>query len=306
MTIRVKFAIACVVTLWASAFVGIKAGLHEYSPEGLASFRYLISALVIGFIYFSQTTRSKIPLIDKIGLLCVGAIGIGVYNLTLNYGELSVSSGMSGFIVSQAPMFTTLFAVFLLGEELSWLMVAGFLTSIVGVTLIAAGELGAFTFSKGLLYLLIATLAGSLYSILQKPYMKKYRAIEATTYVMWGGALFLLLCSPHVLHDVMHASLSSTMTVIYLGVFPAAIAYALWAYVLSQIPVSQAASFLYTTPFIVAALAWAVLGEMPTIVSTVGALFAVFGVWIVNHSYKAKPKDTCMLANECQPAIVAE
>jgi len=286
MNHKVRLAIVIVVTLWASAFVGIKIGLQTFSPEGLALSRYLVASVVMGIIYFFSPRTTGINVRDKLGLLLTGVIGIGVYNLTLNYGEMSVSSGMAGFLASQTPVLTTLFAVMFLGEELTAFRVFGFAVSIFGVVLIAVGETKSASYNIGILYLLCALLAGSLYSILQKPYMNKYTTLEATTHVIWGGTLFLMIYVSHLHADILHASILTALDVIYLGVFPAALAYAVWGYVLSQIPVSRAVSFVYAMPFVAALLGWLFLGEIPARLSVVGALLAISGVWLISQSYR--------------------
>lgn len=287
MTYKLKTSIAAAIVLWASAFVGIRASLSGYSPEGLALLRYLIASVVMGTVYFTVPTRSHIHLIDKIKLLLVGAIGIGLYNLTLNYGETSVSSCVASFITSQSPVLTTIFAVLFLGESLTLPRVMGFIVSMFGVVLIAFGEIGTLQVTLGMLYIFGALLAGSCYSIMQKPLLKKYNAIEATTYAIWGGTLFLLLYHSHLRADITHAPLSATLTVIYLGVFPASIAYLCWSYVLKNLPVSLAVSYTYVLPFVAALIGWAILNEKPSIISFIGAVIAIAGVWLVNKSYQS-------------------
>jgi len=286
MSFKTKIALMVAIFLWASAFVGIRAGLQEYSPEGLALLRYIIASLCMGVIYYRLPNRNKIRLQDRCALLCVGALGIGVYNVTLNYGELSISSGMASFIISQSPLITTLFAILFLGEQINLARLLGFIVSVAGIALIAVGEFGGFKWDMSISYILLATLAGGCYSVLQKPFLKKYHAIEATTYVIWGGTLFLAFYASQLQHDLATASLGTTLTVVYLGIFPAAFGYIAWSYALAEIPASQAVSFLYFTPFLATLLGWIWLDEAPVWLSIAGGLLAIAGVWLVNQSYK--------------------
>ena len=68
----------------------------------------------------------------------------------------------------------------------------------------------------------------------------------------------------------------------FLGVFPAALAYASWAYVLSRIPASKAGSFLYIGGPTTVLIAWVWIDEIPSLLSLVGGLVALSGVVIVN------------------------
>lgn len=286
MSPKIKIAITVAIFLWASAYVAIRAGLQDYSPEGLALLRYLVASVCIGIIYYRMPARSTMRFKDICGMMCLGAVGIGFYNIALNYGELTVSSGMASFIISQAPIMTALLAMVFLGERLTLFHVLGFIVSIFGVTLITIGEEGGFSWSVNIAYVFLAALAGSCFTLLQKPFLKRYHAIEATTYVIWGGTLFLCIYAPKLQQDLSHASLLATMNGIYLGIFPAAIGYVAWSYVLSEVTAARATTFLYFTPFIATLLGWLFLGEVPVILSIFGGLLAIVGVWLVNQSYR--------------------
>lgn len=286
MTTKARLALIVAIFLWASAFVGIRAGLQAYSPEGLALLRFLVASVCMAVFYLRVPRRLPMRGKDQLALMCIGAITIGIYNVTLNYGELSVSSGIASFLTSQTPIITAIIAVVLMGERVSSMQLLGFFISVCGVILIATGEMSAFTWNAGILYLLIATLTGGLFTVLQKPFLKRYHAIQATTYIIWGATLFLIMYLPKLHQDLQHASLAATLTVVYLGIFPAAIAYMAWSYALTTISATQAVSFLYFMPFIATLLGWLCLGEVPSVVSLVGGLVAITGVWFVNQAYR--------------------
>ena len=285
MTNKTKSALLIAIVLWASAFVGIRVGLQGYSPAGLALLRYIVASLFIAVIYYRLPARNTISLRDGCALLANGVVGIGIYNIALNYGEIGISSGVASFIVSQSPIITAMFALVFLGEKLNTFRVMGFIVSMLGVALIAIGQENGFSWSMSLFYVLIATVAGSVFIVMQKPYLKKYHAIEATAFVIWGGTLFLSIYSADLYHDLLNADWGITMMVIYLGIFPAALGYLAWSYVLHSIPATRAASALYFMPFVATLMGWMLLGEVPVILSLVGGLLAIFGVVLVNKSY---------------------
>jgi drug/metabolite transporter (DMT)-like permease len=286
MSYKTKLALLLSIILWASAFVGIRVGLHTFSPEGLALLRYLIASFCMTIIYLALPKTMIKPIFDKLALLGIGFIGIGLYNLTLNYGELALSSGMSSFIISQSPIITALFAMCFLGEKLNKLCLIGFIISVFGVFLITIGEKGGFKWDDSISYILVATLTAGFYSVLQKPFLKKYPVIEVTTYIIWGGTLFLTIHFPKLQQDLLNASIESSLMVVYLGVFPGAIGYLAWSYALSRIPASRAVSFLYFMPPIATLLGWMYLNEIPVWLSIAGAILAICGVWLVNQSYR--------------------
>lgn len=290
LTLKTKLALVTTVVLWGSAFVAIRAGLQGYSPGGLALFRLLISSVVIYFVLY-RSRKQRPPLIkhnDLYRVLFAGGIGIGCYNIALNYGEVLVPSAMASFIVSQIPVVTTLLAIIFLRERINRYGLLGMLLSIVGVGMIAFGHCAEFGFYLSVLYIVFACFTVGLYNILQKPLLQKYKAIHLTAYAIWGGTIVLSVFLPTLIHDLQHTTLKATAVVIYLGIFPGVIGYSTWSYALSKIPASRAASFLYFMPVFATLIGWIWLDEVPTLIALIGALVALFGVWVVNQSYKRK------------------
>ncbi len=281
-SLKTKISLSLTVFLWASAFVGIRLGLTGYSPGSLALFRYIIASICMVFFYFRVPKRQKITLNHLLSLLFLGVIGIGIYNVALNYAEVTISAAIASFIVSQMPVFTAIFAVLFLGEKLDLRSCLGILVSFLGVVLIAFGSSKTLTINIGIFYALIAALMGSTYTVLQKPLLGKFHPFELSSFAIWGGTLVMTVFFPQLIEEIPQASLTSTLSVVYLGIFPAAIAYAAWSVVLSKTPASGAAVCLYSMPIIATILGWIVLGEIPYFLALIGGLLALIGALIVS------------------------
>jgi len=282
---KTKFALAITIFFWSSAFVGIRVGLVGYSPGSLALFRFLIASLCMLVIYWRLPARENFKKSDFWLLLLFGAIGLGGYNLFLNYGELTISAGISSFIVSQSPLISMLCAVFFLGEKFNLGALIGTLISILGVGLITLGHSESYEMGIGLLFIFLATIISGLYSVMQKPFVIKYRVIDVTVFYIWAGTASLCFYFPDLLREIKTAPMDSTLAVIYLGIFPAAVAYAAWGYALSEIPVSRCVSYMYFMPVIATFLGWLLLGEIPSAISLLGGLIALVGVWMANRAF---------------------
>lgn len=273
-------AVGVTVVLWASAFAGIRAGLDGYDPEQLALLRFLVASSLLGV--YAIATRMRVPARrDVPAFLLAGLLGITLYNLLLNAGQRSVGAGVASVIVNIGPIFTTLLAIAFLRERLRVWGWIGMGISFTGATIIALGRGGDLTFDPRLILVLLAALAQSMYFVRQKPLLTTYTPLECSTYVIWSGTLWLLFFLPGLPTAMGDATLEATLAVIYLGLFPAALAYFTWAYVLANMPASRAASFLYLVPPVAFLIGWLWLGEIPTLMSVLGGAIALSGVVVV-------------------------
>jgi drug/metabolite transporter (DMT)-like permease len=278
---RTLIGVGITLLFWSSAFAGIRAALADYSPKHLVLFRFLVASIVLAG--YAVLTRMRLP--DKRDLpaiFLIGFLGFTAYHVAIVYGQVSVTAGAGSLLVASAPIFTALLSIIFLHERLriwGWLGIA---LSFVGVTLISLGEGKGVRFDPGAFLILLAALSTAIYFVLQKPYLRKYSPLELTTYSLWVGTVFMLVFLPGLAHAVNKSSPHGTLTVVYLGIFPAALAYVAWTYVLSRIPASNAVSFLYINPALAIFVAWLWLGEVPTVLSLLGGFLAISGVVLVN------------------------
>ena len=290
-TCRALFALAFTLAVWASAFAGIRAGLRAYSPSNLATVRFLIASLVLA-TYAAVAHFRRPELRDLPGLIFTGAVGITFYNLALNYGETRVTAGAASMLIASVPIWTALAARFWLHEKLTAAGWGGVFVSFAGVALIASGEGQGIRFSPQALIILAAAITSAAYMILQKHYLGRYSALEFTAYSIWFGTALMLPFGSGLAHNLRTAPAVATLSVVYLGIFPGALAYVGWAYVLSHGAAGRTSTLLYVIPVFAIGIAWLWLGEVPRPLSFVGGAIALAGVIVVNTKGKARAAES--------------
>jgi drug/metabolite transporter (DMT)-like permease len=167
--------------------------------------------------------------------------------------------------------------------------VGGHSRQLLGVALISLGEGGGLRFDTGAFLVLLSAASASLYFIVQKPYLERYSALEFTSYSIWAGALFLSPFLPGLVVQAQAAPQEATLSVVYVGVFATAVAYATLAYVFSRLPAARAGVVNYLIPPLALAIAWAWLGEVPTAVAALGGVVTLLGVALVNARGESQP-----------------
>jgi len=297
LTVRALVALVAALVLWASAFAGIRAGLHAYSPGQLAVLRFLVASLAIA-AYAGVAHFRRPEIRDAPGLIVSGVIGITFYNLALNYGETRVSAGAASLLIASVPIWTVVVARFTLHERLSPRRWLGVLVSFTGVALIASGEGQGIHLSPQALLILAAAITSAVYMVQQKHFLGRYSALEFTAYSIWSGTALMLPFGRGLLHTIATAPVSATAAVVYLGVFPGALAYVAWAYVLSHGPAGRTSTLLYVIPVLAIGIAWIWLGEVPRMLSLLGGVIALLGVGLVNMKDKTPSAENAPIAQE--------
>lgn len=285
---RNYFILTLIVILWASTFVGIRISLQGYSPGSLALLRFLAASLCMVGIYFKWGARQKIRVTELVRIGVLGIFGFSIFNVALNYGEISVSAGIASFIINQVPMLMTLLAILFLGERLlirGWL---GTVISCIGIVLIGLGENTTHHAGFGVICILIAAIAESIYSVFQKPLLKTIDPINFTAYAIWAGTIVLLFYLPQLINELPRASLAATSSAIYTGIFPAAIGYLLWSYAVKRMQVIKVGSCIYVIPLCAMLMGWLILGEVPALLSAAGGMVTLVGVVLVHRGMKKK------------------
>ncbi len=275
-------SVVVALLLWASAFAGIKAGLEGFGPGELALLRFgTASIMLIGYASVIRLRLPDLADVPRIGL--AGALGITAYHLLLNFGETAVTAGAASLIISSGPIFTALLAMVFLRERLTVWGWGGIGIAFSGVALITLGEgTGGLTFQPAAMLVLLAAIATAAYFVVSKPLLDKYTPLAFTAYSIWLGTLPMLVFLPGLLRQLPEAPMAATLSGIYLGVFPGAIAYALYSHVLSKLPASIASSFLYVQPVSATIIAWIWIREVPSIVTLAGGAVALVGVALVS------------------------
>ncbi|OGR88855.1 MAG: hypothetical protein A2992_09255 [Elusimicrobia bacterium RIFCSPLOWO2_01_FULL_59_12] len=275
--------------LWSSAFPGVRAALAGgYPPAHLVLLRFLIaSAVFLGLALGGKISRPRNK--DLAAISITGFLAITVYQLALNYGEITVTAGVASMLINTAPIWTALMARSFLNEHLTARQWTGIGIGFVGVFLIGWGLGGAEMIGQGALLVLLASFAHSAAFMFQKPLLKRYKPLEFAAYELWAGTLFLLPFSRGLASTIRDVTPAATASVIYLGVGPAALAYSGWSWMLARLPASRAASFLYFIPACSIVIAWLWLGEVPPALSVLGGLVAISGVILVNKESHPEP-----------------
>ncbi|GAA3873022.1 DMT family transporter [Saccharothrix violaceirubra] len=278
-TVDVKAVGAVVVTmvLWASAFVGIRyAGAH-YEPGSLALGRLLVGAIALAAIAFAKGVKVP-PRAAWPGIVGSGVFWFALYMVALNWGERHTDAGTAALIIGIGPILAAIIAGVVLKERLAARLVLGLAIAFGGAAAVGlSGGTGSST-TSGVLLCLVAAAGYAVGVVLQKPALAHASALQATTFGCVIGAVACLPFAGQLLDDVADAPASATISVVYLGLLPTALAFYTWAYALSRTTTGKLGATTYAVPAIVVLLSWLLLDEVPGLIAVLGGALCLVGV----------------------------
>ena len=270
--------------IWGINFVVVKYATHVFNPVAFTGLRVGTAAVFLLAVAFARG-RFTLPRRDVIGLLLLGVIGNGLYQLFFVHGVARTRAGNAALIVAAAPAFIALFARVRGLERVRRLTLVGIALSVLGVGLVIAGSArpanGEVTL-LGSTLVFFGVLCWSVYTIMLQPYTKRIDVIRLAAITMVGGAVPLLIASTPALIATNWSVVGrgGWLALFYSSVISMGVGYFFWYRGLRVLGPTRTAVYANLQPIIALAVAWAFLGEIPTIFQGVGAATIVAGVFL--------------------------
>ena len=142
----------------------------------------------------------------------------------------------------------------------------------------------------GVLLCLVSAVAYAISLVLQKPLMGSLAAVHITWLACSIGAISCLPFAGDLVTQVGDAPASSVWWLVYLGVFPTAIAFTTYAFALKYMSAGNLGVTTYLVPPITIVLGLVFLGEAPPTMAYAGGVLALVGVSVARR--KPRPKVT--------------
>ena len=187
------------------------------------------------------------------------------------------------------PVFTAFLASLIYKEKLKIYQWIAICIEFIGILVLTLMN-GTFSINEGILWLLVAALCLATYNLLQRKLTKKYSALEASTYSIFVGTIFLCIFLPSSIDKTIHAPLEFIFYVLVLGIFSSALAYIAWAKAISLAEkTTYVSNYMFVTPFLTTILGFVMMGEIPDKATVLGGIIILLGLFIFNKESFLEP-----------------
>jgi drug/metabolite transporter (DMT)-like permease len=284
--------------IWGVNFVVVKYATRIFSPVAFTGLRVGTVALFLVLVALTRSVSgarategkrgslfSRVSRGDVVRLLLLGVLGNGLYQLFFVHGVARTRAGNAALIIGAAPAFIALAARAKGMERVSRQALFGIALSVVGVGFVIVGSAkssaGEVTL-LGSVLVFFGVLCWSLFTILLQPFTKRIEVFLLSAITMVGGAIPLVIASaPAIVRtDWSRVGVGGYLALLYSSILSMGVAYWFWYRGLRVLGPTRTAVYANLQPIIALLVAWAFLGENPTVFQAVGAATIIAGVFL--------------------------
>ena len=190
---------------------------------------------------------------------------------------------------SLVPIFIVILSRIYFAERITPNKAIGILLVVAGVVLlITRGDLSRLldiSFAVGDLWMLVAAITFSIYSILlkRKPEQLSIWAFQLSTFILGLAFLFPFFIWEYVTTPPVEFEPKTVFSILYVGIFASLSAFVLWNKAIAAIGPSKAGMVYYTLPVFSGVLAYFFLNESISSIHFYSVLLIVPGIITANH-----------------------
>ena len=274
--------------IWASAFFNIKIATYSYGPITIAFLRIFFGAIPVVLLCFYKKIEIEAFSKDWLWFASIGIINLVIPFFLIAYGVQKVQSNLAAILMATTPLSATILAHFFTNnEKINLIKSIGILIGFFGIVFLFSDNI--LINENNLTYALMILLGSTFYVIgglLTLKISEKKNENVTASILIWGSIIVFPVCLIIEQPWTLNPRLDSTLSLIYLGVFPTGIAWLLRFRILKKNGLVFQAQVAYLIPIFGVILGYLFLKELITIKVVFALIAVVIGIYLVKRSSK--------------------
>ena len=280
------FILVTLSLIWASAFFNIKIATYSYGPITIAFLRIFFGMIPVLILCFYKKIKIEVFSKDWKWFAAIGIINLVIPFFLISVGVQKVQSNLAAVLMSTTPISATILAHFFVDKEkINFIKIVGIFLGFSGILYLFSDNL---LINDDNLFSALMILLGSTFYVIGgiltlKISHKKNENVTASI-LIWG---FIFICPISLLIEKpwnLSPSMESTLSLIYLGIFPTGVAWLLRFIILKKNGLVFQSQVAYLIPIFGVFLGYIFLNEVITSKVLFSLIAIVLGIYCVKRS----------------------
>lgn len=285
--------ILLITLIWGYAWVFMKASLNFMGPFTFSAFRFGIGAATLLLLVWVRRA-GKPPREMWKHLIVVGILQTSIVFLAVMYGMQFVDAGKSSVLLYSMPLWSSIFAVKLLGERISAGKVIGLAVGMLGLLTILGWDIfmlqdPAVIFGELLIVVAAVSWAGS--NVYYRMKLQGMNQLQVSAYQMLFGTVGIFVATMFAeWGEPVQLTGESVFYIVFTGVLASALCFTVWFIILSMIDMVTATLSTLLVPVFGLFFGWLILDETLTSGVIAGSVLILAGIGVAQ--VKGNKKET--------------
>ena len=274
--------------IWASAFFNIKIATYSFGPLTIAFLRIFLGAMLIVIICFFKKIKIEAFSKDWYWFAIIGFVNLVIPFFLIAYGVQKIQSNFAAILMSTTPLSSAILAHFFTKtEKINFTKIIGVVVGFAGIVILFSDNL--LINNENFFYALMILVGSTFYvigGILTLKISSKKNENLTSSILIWGSLIIFPIMIYYEKPWNFTPRLDSTISLIYLGVFPTGIAWLIRFHILKKNGLVFHSQVAYLIPIFGVILGYVFLKEVITLKVLIALVAVVVGFYFVRRSIK--------------------
>ena len=274
--------------IWASAFFNIKIATYSNGPLTIAFLRIFLGAMLIVIICFFKKIKIEAFSKDWYWFAIIGFVNLVIPFFLIAYGVQKIQSNFAAILMSTTPLSSAILAHFFTKtEKINFTKIIGVVVGFAGIVILFSDNL--LINNENFFYALMILVGSTFYvigGILTLKISSKKNENLTSSILIWGSLIIFPIMIYYEQPWNFTPRLDSTISLIYLGVFPTGIAWLIRFHILKKNGLVFHSQVAYLIPIFGVILGYIFLKEVITLKVLIALVAVVVGFYFVRRSIK--------------------
>ena len=274
--------------IWASAFFNIKIATYSYGPLTIAFLRIFLGAILIAILCFFKNIKIEAFSKDWYWFALIGFVNLVIPFFLIAYGVQKIQSNLAAILMSTTPLSSAILAHFFTNKEkINFTKIIGVMVGFAGIIVLFSDNI--LINNENFFHALMILVGSTFYvigGILTLKISKKKNENLTSSILIWGAVIIFPIAMYYEQPWNLVPRLDSTISLIYLGIFPTGIAWLIRFHILKKNGLVFHSQVAYLIPIFGVILGYVFLKEVITLKVLIALIAVIIGFYFVRRSIK--------------------